>query len=263
MTHRKNRELRAELETAAARIARLERLGAAANAQADLFAERVKVATARAEAAERAHKEHADESQRRGYALKRAQDEAASLRAQRDSLVDDIGHADKAVADLRVSLKATEDNYHELTLEAASLRAQNQSLHAQCEGLGNMVADARKEAAALRAEVAKQFRIGEEQARALASAESRLDAATALLPSAWEAMGELTSFLVGGEHMVRVDEVRGVFERFSSTPTPSERAIGGLGGGHGVGAAVAFKLDAAHARVEAAHDLEAALAPQP
>lgn len=45
-------------------------------------------------------------------------------------------------------------------------------------------------------------------------AESRLAAATELPRRIWEAMGELTSYLVDGDHMVRVDHVRGVFERF-------------------------------------------------
>lgn len=37
-------------------------------------------------------------------------------------------------------------------------------------------------------------------------------AANALLPKTWEAMGELTSVLMDGEHMLKVDDVRGVFE---------------------------------------------------
>jgi hypothetical protein len=65
----------------------------------------------------------------------------------------------------------------------------------------------------LRAEVALAWDDEDESKRANA-AESSLAAATALPGRIWEALGELTSYLVDGDHMVRVDQVRGVFERF-------------------------------------------------
>lgn len=55
-------------------------------------------------------------------------------------------------------------------------------------------------------------------------AESSLAAATELPGRIWEALGELTSFLMDGDHMVRVDDVRGVFERFLASAQPAAPA---------------------------------------
>lgn len=40
----------------------------------------------------------------------------------------------------------------------------------------------------------------------------------------WEAMGELTSYLIDGKHMLDVDAVRGVFERLLSSPAAASAA---------------------------------------
>ena len=44
--------------------------------------------------------------------------------------------------------------------------------------------------------------------------------------SVWEAMGELTSYLIDGKHMVDVDDVRRVFERaaLAGAPAPEGEA---------------------------------------
>lgn len=57
----------------------------------------------------------------------------------------------------------------------------------------------------------------------------QLAAANALPGRIWEALGELTSYLVDGDHVVKVDDVRRMFERHLSvqpaSPTDHDRAV--------------------------------------
>jgi hypothetical protein len=53
---------------------------------------------------------------------------------------------------------------------------------------------------------------------------ARAEAAEGLPGRIWEALGELTSYLVDGDHMVKVDDVRHTFERhLSAQPTARDR----------------------------------------
>lgn len=162
-----------------------------ATARADVNFDALEHAQARADAAERKLSER--------HCSWVPETEAAALRAE-------LALKEKTAA-----------AYHESESEAAALRA-------TVRGLEKQVSDGLDVRAALRAEVERLRTLNRGLGLEVTDARARLAAATALLPRAWEAMGELTSFVVDGEHMVRVDEVRGVFERFSSTPAPSERA---------------------------------------
>lgn len=75
---------------------------------------------------------------------------------------------------------------------------------------------ARAEVERLRAELAEVRascdKAMDEQHANLVRVADEKRAANALLPKTWEAMGELTSVLMDGEHMLKVDDVRGVFE---------------------------------------------------
>lgn len=65
------------------------------------------------------------------------------------------------------------------------------------------------------------FERAESERNALAATLERVRVRAETVSSVWEAMGELTSYLIDGTHMVDVDDVRRVFERAALAGGPA------------------------------------------
>jgi hypothetical protein len=213
-------------------------------------------ANARADAAERDKLSAEAQANDWKRSLRRAESEAASLRehlrVQTAALAEDLSTARaetaslrQLVTELRASFAAQCEKTTERAAEAASLRAECEErrkvdlqncklidrLHAELthavamnDKWAKQAYDDRTSLAAA-TELLEQLRKLAESGKLGPYATNELMLALANAPAAptmtvhhvWAALGELTSLLVDGEHVLRVDDVRRVFEQATAT----------------------------------------------